>query len=148
MRYLKQLIEAQNVAAKKKIAELQSFVDRFGSHASKSKQAQSRVKQIEKLEVKELKRSSLIRPFIRFEIEKPSGRDVLRVEGVHKEFGKGKEKKTIFEGFSINLNRGDKLAVIGANGIGKSTLLRLMVGAYNGLDADTKTVTLLEAATT
>jgi ATPase subunit of ABC transporter with duplicated ATPase domains len=58
--------EAQNASAKKKIAELQSFVDRFGSHASKSKQAQSRVKQIEKLEVKELKRSSLVRPFNRF----------------------------------------------------------------------------------
>jgi ATPase subunit of ABC transporter with duplicated ATPase domains len=134
--------EAQNVAAKKKIAELQSFVDRFGSHASKSKQAQSRVKQIEKLEVKELKRSSLVRPFIRFEFEKPSGRDVLRMEGVFKAFGKKTERKVVFEGLNMNLNRGDKLAVIGANGIGKSTLLKLMVGAYAGLDAETKKDTL------
>jgi len=130
--------EAQNASAKKKIADLQQFVDRFGSHASKSKQAQSRVKQIEKLEVKELKRSSLIRPFVRFEIEKPSGRDVLRIEGVDKAFGKGKDKKVIFQGLGLNLNRGDKLAVIGANGIGKSTLLKLMVGAAPDLDADTR----------
>ena len=134
--------EAQNAAAKKKIADLQQFVDRFGAHASKSKQAQSRVKQIEKLEVKELKRSSLIRPFVRFEIEKPSGRDVLRIEGVNKAFGKGKEKKVIFENLGLNLNRGDKLAVIGANGIGKSTLLKLMVGAAPDLDEDTKKETL------
>jgi ATPase subunit of ABC transporter with duplicated ATPase domains len=135
--------EAQNASAKKKIAELQSFVDRFGSHASKSKQAQSRVKQIEKLEVKELKRSSLIRPFIRFELEKPSGRDVLRMEGVDKAFGKKADKKIIFEGLSLNLNRGDKLAIIGANGIGKSTLLKLMVGAYADQDAATKADTIV-----
>src|SRR4029077_9906381 len=84
---------AQAATAKKKVAELQEFVQRFGSHASKSKQAQSRVKQIDKLEGKELKRSSLIRPFIRFELEKPSGRDVLRMEGVSKAFGKKPEKK-------------------------------------------------------
>jgi ATPase subunit of ABC transporter with duplicated ATPase domains len=134
--------EAQNASAKKKIADLQQFVDRFGSHASKSKQAQSRVKQIEKLEVKELKRSSLIRPFIRFELVKPSGRDVLRVESVDKAFGKGKEKKVIFSGLGLHLNRGDKLAVIGANGIGKSTLLKLMVGAAPDLDEDTRKETL------
>jgi ATPase subunit of ABC transporter with duplicated ATPase domains len=140
--------EAQNASAKKKIADLQQFVDRFGSHASKSKQAQSRVKQIEKLEVKELKRSSLIRPFVRFEFEKPSGRDVLRIEGVDKAFGKGEGKKVIFKGLSLNLNRGDKLAVIGANGIGKSTLLKLMVGAADNLDADTKKETLAPDAGT
>ncbi len=134
--------QAQNAAAKKKIADLQQFVDRFGSHASKSKQAQSRVKQIEKLEVKELKRSSLVRPFVRFELDKPSGRDVLRVDGVDKAFGKGADKKVIFKGLCLNLNRGDKLAVIGANGIGKSTLLKLMVGAADGLDEDTRRETL------
>jgi ATPase subunit of ABC transporter with duplicated ATPase domains len=130
--------EAQNASAKKKIAELQSFVDRFGSHASKSKQAQSRVKQIEKLEVKELKRSSLVRPFIRFEFEKPSGRDVLRMEDVAKAFGGKKDKNVIFDRLSLNLNRGDKLAVVGPNGIGKSTLLKLMVGGFSGLDEETR----------
>ncbi len=130
----RQRAEQQNTTAKKKIAELQGFIDRFGSHASKSKQAQSRVKQIEKLEVKELKRTSLIRPFVRFEFEKPSGRDVLRMEAVTKGFG----EKRIFQNLSVNLNRGEKIAVIGPNGIGKSTLLKLMVGAYGGLDAESK----------
>ena len=135
----RQRAQAQNTAAKKKIAELQSFVDRFGSHASKSKQAQSRVKQIEKLEVKDLKRSSLIRPFVRFDIDKPSGRDVLRVSEVKKAFGPDKK---IFDNLSLNLNRGDKLALIGPNGIGKSTLLKLVVGSFGALDADTKKETL------
>ena len=134
----KQRADQQNAAAKKKVAELQEFVQRFGSHASKSKQAQSRLKQIEKLEdsieSKGMKRSSLVRPFIRFEFDKPSGRDVLRMESVTKSFG----TKQIFDGLSLNMNRGDRIAVIGPNGIGKSTLLKLMVGAFAGLDADVK----------
>jgi ATPase subunit of ABC transporter with duplicated ATPase domains len=142
----RQRAEQQTAVAKKKVGELQEFVQRFGSHASKSKQAQSRLKQIEKLEeaieTKGVKRSSLIRPFIRFEFDKPSGRDVLRMEGVDKAFKDGKEKKVIFRGLSLNMNRGDRIAVIGANGIGKSTLLKLMVGAFSGLDAETKKETL------
>jgi ATPase subunit of ABC transporter with duplicated ATPase domains len=134
----KQRAEAQASAAKKKMAELQSFVDRFGAHKSKSSQAQSRLKQIEKLEEKlettALKKSSLVRPFIRFEIDRPSGRDVVRIDGVAKRFG----EKAVFEGLSLNINRGDKIAVIGPNGIGKSTLLKLVVGAFPGLDSDTK----------
>ncbi len=135
----KQRAEQQTAAAKKKIDELQGFVQRFGAHAAKSKQAQSRLKQIEKLEdqieTKGVKRSSLVRPYIRFEFEKPSGRDVLRMEDVDKSFGK---QKVIFKGLSLNVNRGDRIAVIGPNGIGKSTLLKLMVGAYNGLEKDLK----------
>jgi len=134
---------SQAATAKKKVAELQEFVQRFGSHASKSKQAQSRVKQIDKLkeeiEAKGPKRSSLVRPFIRFEFEKPSGRDVVRMENVSKTFvdDKGKEI-VVYDKISFNVNRGEKIAVTGPNGIGKSTLLKLMVGAFAGLDADTK----------
>jgi ATPase subunit of ABC transporter with duplicated ATPase domains len=133
----------QAATAKKKVAELQEFVQRFGSHASKSKQAQSRVKQIDKLkdelEAKGPKRSSLVRPFIRFEFEKPSGRDVVRLENVSKTFvdEKGKEL-VIYDNVSFNVNRGEKIAVIGPNGIGKSTLLKLIVGGFPNLDADTK----------
>ena len=134
----KQRADAQNNAAKKKIGELQEFVQRFGSHASKSKQAQSRLKQIEKLEdaveSKGMKRSSLVRPFVRFEFEKASGRDVLRMEGVDKAFG----DKVIFKKLTLNINREDRIAVTGANGIGKSTLLKLMVGGYKNLDAETR----------
>ena len=128
---------AQAVAssAKKKIGELcRTSYKRFGSHASKSKQAQSRLKQIEKLEevveTKGAKRSSLVRPYVRFEMEKPSGRDVLRVVDAHKAFG----DKVVLGGVSVNLNRGDRIAVIGRSGIGKSTLLKLMVGGYKEQD--------------
>jgi ATPase subunit of ABC transporter with duplicated ATPase domains len=134
---------SQAATAKKKVAELQEFVQRFGSHASKSKQAQSRVKQIDKLkdeiEARGPKRSSLVRPFIRFEFDKPSGRDVVRMEDVSKTFvdDKGKEI-VVYDKVAFNVNRGDKIAITGPNGIGKSTLLKLMVGGFAGLDEDTK----------
>jgi ATPase subunit of ABC transporter with duplicated ATPase domains len=151
-----QRAEAVAQSAKKKIGELQDFVQRFGSHASKSKQAQSRLKQIEKLEevveTKGAKRSSLVRPYVRFEFDKPSGRDVLRLEGVRKAFGtdgtspaspeRGRTEKVVLDGVSVNINRGDRIAVLGRSGIGKSTLLKTMVGAYKGLDAETKPYTL------
>ena len=131
---------AQN--AKKKIDELQDFVQRFGSHASKSKQAQSRLKQIEKLEdvveTKGAKRSSLVRPYVRFDMAKPSGRDVMRVEGARKAFG----DNLVLDGVTLNVNRGDRIAVLGRSGIGKSTLLKLLVGAYKDLDAETRAYTL------
>jgi ATPase subunit of ABC transporter with duplicated ATPase domains len=133
----------QAATAKKKVAELQEFVQRFGSHASKSKQAQSRVKQIEKLqdeiEAKGPKRSSLVRPFIRFDFEKASGRDVVRCESISKTFvdDKGKEI-VVYKNASFNVNRGDKIAITGPNGIGKTTLLKLLIGGFKGLDEDTK----------
>jgi ATPase subunit of ABC transporter with duplicated ATPase domains len=133
-----QRAEAVAQSAKKKIGELQDFVQRFGSHASKSKQAQSRLKQIEKLEevveTKGAKRSSLVRPYVRFDQEKPSGRDVVRIEGVRRAFG----AKVVLDGANLNVNRGDRIAVIGRSGIGKSTLLKLLVGAHKGVDAETK----------
>ncbi len=137
-----QRAEAVAQSAKKKIDELQGFVQRFGSHASKSKQAQSRVKQIEKLadivETKGAKQSSLVRPYVRFEMEKPSGRDVLRIDGVRKAFG----PKVVIDGASLNVNRGDRIAVLGRSGIGKSTLLKMIVGAYKGLDEETRSYVL------
>ncbi len=134
--------EQQQQAAKKKIGELQDFVQRFGAHKSKSSQAQSRLKQIEKLEeqieTRGPKRSSLVRPFIRFEFEKPSGRDVLRVTELKKSY----DKLCIFDGAALTVNRGDKIAVTGPNGVGKSTLLKCIVGGFGTLDADTKKETL------
>jgi len=134
---------SQAATAKKKVAELQEFVQRFGSHASKSKQAQSRVKQIDKLkeeiEAKGPKRSSLVRPFIRFEFDKPSGRDVVRMDDVSKTFvdEKGKEI-VVYEKLGFHVNRGDKIAITGPNGVGKSTLLKLMISGFAGIDEDTK----------
>ena len=123
-----------DAAQKKKITELKDFVARFGASANRSSQAQSRVKEIERLQDSiQTKRSNVVRPFIKFDIDKPSGRDVLRVEGLSKRFG----EKRIFEGLSFNLDRGDKLAVIGPSGIGKSTLLKLLVSEYQ---AETGTI--------
>ncbi|HXN31964.1 MAG TPA: ATP-binding cassette domain-containing protein [Polyangiaceae bacterium] len=133
-----QRAEAVAQTAKKKIGELQDFVQRFGSHASKGRQAQSRLKQIENLEeiveTKGAKRSSLVRPYVRFDIDKPSGRDVVRVVAARKAFG----SNVVLDGVSLHVNRGDRVAVIGRSGIGKSTLLKLLVGAYQGLDAETR----------
>jgi ATPase subunit of ABC transporter with duplicated ATPase domains len=120
-------VEADAAQKKKKVAELKDFVARFGASASRSSQAQSRVKEIEKLEGSiTVRRSSVVRPYIKFDIDKASGRDVLRVEDLSKSFGDNK----VIEKLSINLNRGDKLAVIGPSGIGKSTLLKLLVDEY------------------
>jgi ATPase subunit of ABC transporter with duplicated ATPase domains len=127
--------EADAAQKKKKIAELKDFVARFGASANRSSQAQSRVKEIERLSDSiEVKRSSVVRPYIKFEIEKPSGRDVLRVAGLSKSFG----DLLVLSGLDLNLNRGDKLAVIGPSGIGKSTLLKLLV---NELTPDAGTIT-------
>ncbi len=119
--------EADAAQKKKKIAELKDFVARFGASASRSSQAQSRVKEIEKLEACILvMRSSVVRPHMRFAIDKPSGRDVLRVTDLHKAFG----QRAVLSGVGFNVSRGDKLAVIGPSGIGKSTLLKILVGEY------------------
>jgi ATPase subunit of ABC transporter with duplicated ATPase domains len=119
--------EADVANKKKRIAELKAFVQKFGASANRSSQAQSRVKEIEKLQGGIVsKRSTVVRPYIRFDVAKPSGRDVLRVEGVSKSFG----PKKVFRNFSCNLQRGDKLAVIGPSGIGKTTLLKMFVDEY------------------
>ena len=119
--------DADNTQKKKKVAELKDFVARFGASASRSSQAQSRVKEIEKLQSGiQNKRSSVVRPYIKLDIDKASSRDVLRVDNLFKRFG----DKQVFDNFSFNLDRGDKLVVIGPSGIGKSTLLKLVVEEY------------------
>ena len=120
-------LSAETAATKKKIGELKDFVSRFGASASRASQAQARVKEIEKLQATlTVRRSSVVRPYIRFDIDKPSGRDVLRVTGLSKSFG----DKKVLDGLDFNLNRGDKMAVIGPSGIGKSTLLKCLVSEY------------------
>jgi ATPase subunit of ABC transporter with duplicated ATPase domains len=118
----------QDIAQKKKrIAELKEFVARFGASANRSSQAQSRVKEIEKLEASMVvRRSSVVRPYVKFEHGAPLGRDVLRATGLSKRFG----DKQVFKDFTFNMMRGERLAVIGPSGIGKSTLLKMLVGEY------------------
>jgi ATPase subunit of ABC transporter with duplicated ATPase domains len=124
----KQAVRARKEAEIEKteaiLAHKQAYVDRFRYKASKASQAQSILKQIDKIEVEELAETSRRSPSFRFTQERPSGRDVLAIEGVSKAFGENK----VLRGVSLTVRRGEKLAVIGPNGLGKSTLLKIVVG--------------------
>jgi ATPase subunit of ABC transporter with duplicated ATPase domains len=110
----------------KEIAHHQKFVDRFRAKATKARQAQSKLRLIEKKvdELEPLPPSSRRWPTFRFREKRHSGRDVLELRGIRKSFG-GTE---VLHGVDIAVRRGDRLAVIGPNGIGKSTLLKIAVG--------------------
>ncbi len=114
--------EKANEAKKKKINELREFIRRFGANAKKASQAQSRRRLISKIDVVDLKRSNIQRPFIRFEVKNPSGKLVLEVDKVSKSF----DGKVVLSDVGFTLTRGDKLAIVGPNGIGKTTLCRVL----------------------
>lgn len=120
----KKLIEEQKLQIKtsmeKKIAEMQSFVDRFRAKASKARQAQSRMKMIEKLELPDIKQSSRISPHFNFKPKQKSGKQILTVSHLTKSY----KDKNIFKDLNFKIHRGEKVAIIGANGIGKSTLVK------------------------
>ena len=122
-RAIRERKEAEIARKEKIIAEKRAFVDRFGAKATKAKQAQSRLKQIEKIEVEELAVSSRQAPLFRFPIERPSGKEVLELSGVTKSYG----EKRVLKGVSLVIRRGEKVAILGANGLGKSTLLKVAV---------------------
>ncbi len=115
----------------KEIAELQRFVDRFKAKASKARQAQSKAKVIERRagEITELAPSSRRWPTFRFDPRRDSGRDVLKVKGVKKAFADNQ----VLHGVDLAVERGDRLAIMGPNGVGKSTLLKIVMGR---LEAD------------
>ncbi|WP_118985339.1 ABC-F family ATPase [Photorhabdus sp. CRCIA-P01] len=115
---------ADNAKKKAQIAELQSFVSRFSANASKSKQATSRARQIDKIQLEEVKASSRQNPYIRFEQDKKLFRNALELEGLTKGYDNG----PLFKNLNLLLEVGEKLAVIGANGIGKTTFLKTLVG--------------------
>ncbi|MBE0505271.1 MAG: ABC-F family ATPase [Marinospirillum sp.] len=116
-------MQADNAKKKAQIADLKAFVSRFSANASKSKQATSRAKQIDKIQLAEIKPSSRQNPFIRFEQDKKLHRTALEVEGLSKSFD-----EELFRGFNLQVNVGERIAIIGPNGIGKSTLLKCLVG--------------------
>ena len=119
----RQTVESANKDKSKKIAQLQEFVNRFAA-GQRSSQVQSRRKEMARLAPTELKRSNIQRPFIRFEQNKPAGRDVVTVKGLSKSF----DGQSILKDVNFEIQRGDKVAIIGPNGIGKTTLLRCMIG--------------------
>lgn len=119
----RQTIENENRDRAKKVAQLQEFVARFAA-GQRSSQVQSRRKEIDRLAPQELKKSNIQRPYVRFEQLKPMGKEVLKIKDLSKSFGDLK----LFSNFRIDIARGDRVAIIGANGVGKTTLLRCMIG--------------------
>jgi len=115
---------ADNAKKKAQIAELQAFVSRFSANASKSRQATSRARQIDKIKLDEVMASSRQNPFIRFEQEKKLFRNALEVEALSKGFGEA----PLFSGVGMLLEVGEKLAVLGTNGVGKTTFLKTLLG--------------------
>ena len=108
------------------IEHKRAFVERFGAKNTKATQAQSRLKQIEKLEedLGELPESSRRAPRFAFPIARESGKDVLEVSGLSKSYG----DKRVLQGVSLRVRKGERVAVVGANGLGKSTLLKILAG--------------------
>ncbi len=114
---------ADNARKKAQIAELQTFVSRFSANASKARQATSRARQIEKIEMAEVKASSRISPFIRFDQARKLYRLALEVEGLTKGYDAG----PLFSDLDLKVEVGERIAIIGANGVGKTTLLRCLM---------------------
>jgi ATPase subunit of ABC transporter with duplicated ATPase domains len=115
-------IEAQNSQREKKIAQLNEFIARF-SAGTRSSQVQSRRKEVERLQVTELAKSNIQRPFLKFEQKRPSGRHILELEGVQKSYG----DTEVVRGFTASVTRGEKIALMGRNGAGKTTLVNALL---------------------
>ena len=125
--------EAEIARAEEQIAHKQAYVDRFRYKATKARQAQSRLKQIAKIEVEQLADTSRRAPSFQFVQDRPSGREVLEASGISKAYG----EKQVLTDVAITVRRGERVGVIGPNGLGKSTLLRILVGR---LEADTSAI--------
>jgi len=115
------------------IAEQKAFVERFRAKATKARQAQSKLKAIDRIEIEELPQSTRRYPHFRFKQTRPSGRQVLDVDGLSKAY----DDNQVLENVSLSVNRGERVAIIGPNGIGKSTLLKVVMGE---VEADAGTV--------
>lgn len=120
---------SDNAKKEAQISELKSFVARFSANASKAKQATSRAKQIDKIKIEDVKVSSRQNPFIRFEQDKQLYRNALEIENLSKGFEEG----PLFKDFNMMVEVGERIAIIGTNGIGKTTMMRTLQGE---LEAD------------
>lgn len=119
---VRQRAEQDAKSKQKKIDQLREFVARFGA-GSRASQVQSRVREIDRLQPQELKKSNIDRPYIRFPMmEKQPGKVVLKAEGV----GKSYDGETVFEGLDLEILRGEKVGIVGNNGRGKTTLIKML----------------------
>jgi ATPase subunit of ABC transporter with duplicated ATPase domains len=121
-------IESDNAQREKKIAQLNEFIARF-SAGTRSSQVMSRKKEVERLQTSELARSNIQRPFIRFEMKRPSGRHALEVRGLSKSYA----DQRVIRNFTASVARGEKIALMGRNGVGKTTLVRSLVAGAPGV---------------
>ena len=120
--------QAANTRAKEKIADLQGFVRRFSANKSKARQATSRLKLIDKLKPEDVKPSSRQYPFIRFEYDEKDKLHRLACEMENLSFAYEGMDKPLINNFNLALEAGEKVAIIGENGVGKTTMLKLMMG--------------------
>lgn len=119
---IRERAENENKTKEKKVAQLREFVARFGA-GTRASQVQSRMREIERLEPQDLKKSNIQRPYIRFyPPEKPSGQIIFKVT----DLGKTYESNTVIQHFNTEISKGDKIGVIGNNGKGKTTLLKML----------------------
>ena len=125
--------EAEIDKQEKKIAEQKAFIERFKAKATKARQASSKAKMIERMVVVKLAPSSRRYPIFQLKQKRPSGKTVVEIEKLGKSYG----EKRVLNNVSLTVDRGDKIAIIGPNGIGKSTLLKILMGEVT---ADTGTV--------
>lgn len=115
--------QSDNAKKKVKMAELQAFVSRFSANASKARQATSRARQLEKIELETIEPSSRVSPFIRFEQDKPLRRIAVEVTGITKGYDEG----PLFEDLDLTIEAGSRVAILGQNGVGKTTLVRCLM---------------------
>ena len=120
-------IEAGNAQREKKIAQLNEFIARF-SAGTRSSQVTSRKKEVERLQTSDLAKSNIQRPFIRFEMKRPSGRHPLEVKGLSKSY----DDLKVLANFSATIARGEKIALLGRNGAGKTTMLKSLIRNATG----------------
>ncbi len=120
---IRERTEADNKSKEKKVSQLKEFVAKFGA-GTRASQVQSRVKEIEKLQPSELKKSNIQRPYIRFSDPLPSGQIAFKVNNISKTY----DSHQVIRDFSLEIHKGDKIGVIGNNGRGKTTLLKMLAG--------------------
>lgn len=118
------LVRDANKKKEEKIKELQAFIQRFSANASKSKQATSRKKQLDKITLDDLRPSNRKYPFINFKADREGGKQILTVEGLSKSI----DGEQIINNLNLIVNKGDKIALVGPNGLAKSTLFQILMG--------------------